>query len=140
MADYYISVGQSGVDKLIEGDLRTPLGVYYITNSLDPAKLPDLYGAGALPINYPNALDLKRGKTGSGIWLHGSPSEQFARPPLASEGCVVLSNPDLQALLAKVSIRTTPVVIAAELHWVQPEALDLDRAQFQASLESWRTL
>ena len=140
VADYYISVGLSGVDKLIEGDLRTPLGVYYITSSLDPKKLPDLYGAGALPINYPNALDVKRGKTGSGIWLHGSPSEQFARPPQASEGCVVLSNPDLQSLLAKVSIRTTPVVIASELHWVQPEALDLDRQQFQASLEAWRTL
>jgi murein L,D-transpeptidase YafK len=140
VADYYISVGLSGVDKLIEGDLRTPLGVYYITSSLDPNKLPDLYGAGALPINYPNALDLKRGKTGSGIWLHGSPSEQFARPPLASEGCVVLSNPDLQSLLAKVSIRTTPVVIASELHWVQPEALDLDRQQFQESLEAWRSL
>jgi hypothetical protein len=140
VADYYISVGLSGVDKLIEGDLRTPLGVYYITSSLDPKKLPDLYGAGALPINYPNALDVKRGKTGSGIWLHGSPSEQFARPPQASEGCVVLSNPDLQSLLARVSIRTTPVVIASELHWVQPEALDLDRQQFEASLENWRAL
>lgn len=138
VADYYISVGLSGVDKLIEGDLRTPLGVYYITSSLDPKKLPDLYGAGALPINYPNALDVKRGKTGSGIWLHGSPSEQFARPPQASEGCVVLSNPDLQSLLARVSIRTTPVVIASELHWVQPEALDLDRQQFETSLENWR--
>lgn len=140
VGDYYISVGQSGVEKTTEGDLRTPVGVYYITSSLDAAKLPDLYGAGALPINYPNALDLQRGKTGSGIWLHGSPSEQFARPPLASEGCVVLSNQDLQSLLAKVSIRTTPVVIAAQLHWVDQQTLAAQRDDFEQTLNAWRHL
>ncbi|WP_197508931.1 L,D-transpeptidase family protein [Hydrogenophaga crassostreae] len=140
VGDYYISVGQSGVDKTSEGDLRTPVGVYYITSSLDAAKLPDLYGSGALPINYPNALDLQRGKTGSGIWLHGSPSEQFARSPQASEGCVVLSNQDLETLLGKVKIRTTPVVIATELRWVAPEALTAERDKFEKTLEAWRTL
>ena len=140
VADYYISVGLAGVDKRSEGDLRTPLGVYYITSSLDPEKLPDLYGAGALPINYPNVLDTKRGNTGSGIWLHGSPSEQFARAPQASEGCVVLSNPDLKTLLARVSVRTTPVVIATELQWVRPEALNAEREGFEATLASWREL
>lgn len=139
VGDYYISVGLAGVEKTSEGDLRTPVGVYYITSNLDAAKLPDLYGAGALPINYPNALDVQRGKTGSGIWLHGSPSEQFARSPLASEGCVVLSNQDLKTLLAKVKIRTTPVIIAPELKWVMPDALDGERQQFAQALEAWRT-
>ena len=138
VGDYYISVGQSGVEKVSEGDLRTPVGVYYITSNLDPSKLPDLYGAGALPINYPNALDTQRGKTGGGIWLHGSPSEQFARPPLASEGCVVLSNQDLKTLLGKVEIRTTPVVISPTLKWVMPDALNNERRQFSLALEDWR--
>jgi L,D-transpeptidase YnhG len=140
VADYYISVGLAGVDKRVEGDLRTPLGVYYITSSLDPEKLPDLYGAGALPLNYPNVLDNKRGNTGSGIWLHGSPSEQFARAPQASEGCVVLSNPDLKSVLERVSVRTTPVVIATELQWVRPEALNAEREGFEATLAKWREL
>ncbi len=138
VADYYISVGQAGVEKRAEGDLRTPLGVYYITSSLDPQKLPDLYGAGALPLNYPNVLDNQRGNTGSGIWLHGTPSAQFARAPQASEGCVVLSNPDLKNLLARVSVRTTPVVIANTLQWVRPEALNAEREGFDASLAAWR--
>jgi L,D-transpeptidase YnhG len=94
VADYYISVGKLGTEKALEGDQRTPLGVYYITGSLKPTSLVDFYGVGALPINYPNPLDLKRGKTGSGIWLHGTPSEQFSRAPKASDGCVVLANPD----------------------------------------------
>lgn len=138
VGDFYISVGLSGIEKSVEGDKRTPLGVYYITSTLNPADLPDLYGVGALPINYPNPLDLQRGKTGSGIWLHGTPSDQFVRAPQASDGCVVLSNPDLERLLRSVQIRTTPVVIAPELQWVQPDALSRDRAQFEDVLEAWR--
>jgi L,D-transpeptidase YnhG len=138
LGDYYISVGLQGVEKNVEGDKRTPLGVYYITSNLNPSNLPDLYGVGALPINYPNPLDVMRGKTGSGIWLHGTPREQFVRAPQASDGCVVLSNPDLERLLATVEIRTTPVVIAPELRWVQPQALDTERTQFQSALEAWR--
>jgi L,D-transpeptidase YnhG len=138
LGDYYISVGLSGIDKSVEGDKRTPLGVYYITSNLKVDTLPDLYGVGALPINYPNALDLQRGKTGSGIWLHGTPREQFVRAPLSSDGCVVLSNPDLQRLLATVQIRTTPVVIAPELRWVEPSALEGERRAFEDALEAWR--
>lgn len=138
VGDYYISVGLLGIEKHEEGDQRTPLGVYYITSTLDPKKLPDLYGVGALPINYPNALDVQRGKTGSGIWLHGTPREQFVRAPQASDGCVVLSNQDLQSLLGTVQIRTTPVVIAQRLDWVEPSALDRERHDFAQALEQWR--
>ena len=138
LGDFYISVGLSGIEKSVEGDKRTPLGVYYITSNLNPDNLPDLYGVGALPINYPNPLDVQRGKTGSGIWLHGTPREQFVRAPQASDGCVVLSNPDLEKLLATVQIRTTPVVIAPELQWVQPQDLDGDRQAFEGALEAWR--
>jgi hypothetical protein len=138
VADFYISVGLSGIDKWVEGDKRTPLGVYYITSSLNPQNLPDLYGVGALPINYPNALDVQRGKTGSGIWLHGTPREQFVRAPQASDGCVVLSNPDLERVLATVRTRTTPVVIAKELHWVEPQALQADRDLFESHLRAWQ--
>ena len=138
LGDFYISVGLSGIEKSVEGDKRTPLGVYYITSNLNPDNLPDLYGVGALPINYPNPLDIQRGKTGSGIWLHGTPREQFVRAPLASDGCVVLSNPDLEKLLSTVQIRTTPVVIAPKLEWVQPADQDADRRAFESALESWR--
>ena len=138
VGDFYISVGLQGTGKEVEGDKRTPLGVYFITSSLDPRALPDLYGVGALPINYPNALDLQRGKTGSGIWLHGTPREQFARAPQASDGCVVLSNPDLERLLATVQTRTTPVVIAERLTWVEPQALAPARDAFLTRMEAWR--
>ena len=138
IADFYISVGKLGVEKSLEGDQRTPLGVYFITSSLNPKSLKDLYGAGALPINYPNPLDLRLGKTGSGIWLHGTPSNQFSRAPKASDGCVVLANPDLNFLLNEVSVRTTPVVIAEKIEWVQKTGQKPEEIQFIESLQNWR--
>jgi murein L,D-transpeptidase YafK len=138
IADFYISVGKSGLEKTSEGDLRTPLGIYFITSSLDPKSLTDLYGSGALPINYPNILDSKRGKTGTGIWLHGTPSQQFSRAPKATAGCVVLSNPDLLQIIHSVEVRTTPVVISHKLNWVAPSTAQLTRKPFEATLNEWR--
>ncbi len=139
VADYYASVGKMGVEKNIEGDLKTPLGIYYVTNTLDPNSLKDLYGAGALPINYPNPYDLRRGKTGSGIWLHGVPQGQFARAPKATDGCVAVSNPDLEDILKRVEIRTTPVVILPKLEWINPAQSNADVAAFDRAFASWRS-
>jgi len=139
LADYYISVGKQGVGKSLEGDMRTPLGVYFVTSQIDPQKLNDFYGAGALPINYPNPYDTRHGKTGSGIWLHGTPPGQFARAPRASDGCVVLANPDLQRILRTVQSRTTPVVIAKSLSWVAPSQLMAPEVKgFADTLSAWR--
>jgi murein L,D-transpeptidase YafK len=138
VADYYVSVGKSGIDKTTEGDARTPLGVYYITSSLDPKSLRDFYGAGALPINYPNPYDVRRGKTGGGIWLHGTPSQQFARAPQASDGCVVMANPDLKQLLRKVQIGATPVVTARSLQWISPPQAEKEARTFTSIIAAWK--
>lgn len=138
MADYYISVGKSGLTKTLEGDARTPTGVYFITSNLDPKSLKDFYGSGALPINYPNELDNKRGKTGSGIWLHGTPPGQFSRPPKATDGCVVLANPDLLQVIRTVEVRTTPVVISTRLNWVAPLSIQSDGKVFENALAAWQ--
>ena len=138
LADYYISVGKAGTAKASEGDQRTPLGVYYISSNLDPKSLKDFYGSGALPINYPNVLDTKRGNTGSGIWLHGTPPKQFARAPQATDGCVVLANPDLERIIRTVQVRSTPVVIAQQLQWISPQAALAESKTFEEVLMAWR--
>ena len=138
VSDYYISVGKAGTSKTIEGDQRTPLGVYYITSNLDRKSLKDFYGSGALPINYPNILDSKRGKTGSGIWLHGTPPNQFSRPPQATDGCVVLTNPDLDHLIRTIEVRTTPVIIATQLQWIAPHSIRTEGKPFEDALHAWR--
>ncbi len=138
VGDYYASVGKLGTEKEFEGDQRTPLGVYYITSRLDAKQLADLYGAGALPLNYPNALDLRRGKTGSGIWLHGTPKSQFSRAPQATDGCVAIANPDLERILGTVEPRSTPVVIARQLQWVMPQGVLDERQTFNQVLDAWK--
>jgi L,D-transpeptidase YnhG len=139
VADYYASVGKMGIEKNVEGDLKTPLGIYYVTNTLDPNSLKDLYGAGALPINYPNPYDIRRGKTSGGIWLHGVPQAQFARAPKATDGCVAVSNPDLLDIVKRVEIRTTPVVILPKLEWINPAQSNADVAAFDRAFASWRS-
>jgi hypothetical protein len=138
VSDYYISVGKAGISKSAEGDQRTPVGVYYITSNLDKKSLKEFYGSGALPINYPNILDAKRGKTGSGIWLHGTPPNQFSRAPLATDGCVVLANPDLDHIIRTVEVRSTPVVIASQLEWVEPRNIRSEGKPFEDALHAWR--
>ena len=138
IADYYISVGKAGTSKSSEGDQRTPLGVYYITSNLDRKTLKDFYGSGALPLSYPNMLDAKRGKTGGGIWLHGTPATQYSRPPQATDGCVVMSNPDLEHIIHTVEIRSTPVVIATQLQWIAPNAARAEVQPFENTLHAWR--
>lgn len=85
VAHYYSSIGKQGMDKNIEGDQKTPIGVYNVSSHIPGSKLPDLYGWGAFPINYPNEWDRRLGKTGYGIWLHGVPSTAMpARPAQAT--------------------------------------------------------
>ena len=138
LADYYISGGKNGFDKLREGDKKTPLGVYHVTSSMPREKLADLYGVGAFPINYPNEWDRREGRSGSGIWLHGTPSDTFSRAPQASDGCVVLTNRDLEAIRQQVQIGLTPVIISSGIEWVDPQAISSVRQELAAGLESWR--
>ena len=137
LLDTYVSVGQKGTGKLREGDGRTPLGVYFVNKNLKGQPLPDLYGAGALTLNYPNAIDVMRGQTGSGIWLHGTPSAQYARAPWATDGCVVMSNPEMDRLLRLKNVEKTPVLIADKLEWVSPDRSVPDRDAFQKVLNQW---
>ena len=81
IADYYASAGKDGMDKENEGDNRTPSGIYKITYTLDDNQLPELYGAAAYVLNYPNQWDKTLRRSGSGIWLHGVPSYHLQPPP-----------------------------------------------------------
>lgn len=135
--DYYITQGKLGTHKTMEGDQKTPIGVYYITSHLSKSQLSDFYGAGALPINYPNEWDKANGRKGSGIWLHGTPSDSYSRPPLASDGCVVLTNPDIQQLFSSVQIGRTPVVISDHVEFVSKAKWQQERDAALKMIEKW---
>jgi murein L,D-transpeptidase YafK len=136
--DFYTTLGRNGIEKLREGDRKTPLGAYHVTSLLPGAKLPDLYGWGALPINYPNEWDRRSGRTGYGIWLHGVPADTYARAPWASDGCIALANPDIERLAGRVQPGVTPVVIAERVEWLDADRWRAEQGRFAAQLEQWR--
>ncbi|MBU0689365.1 MAG: L,D-transpeptidase family protein [Gammaproteobacteria bacterium] len=137
VADFYISMGKKGADKVIEGDQKTPLGVYFVDGYIPRHKLADLYGSGAYPISYPNEWDRRQGRNGHGIWVHGTPSGTYSRPPRASNGCVVLSNADLQQLGHSIEVGTTPVIITNGIDWLSTSD-SLERESLLQSIEQWR--
>lgn len=134
---FYTTLGKLGIEKEREGDKKTPVGVYRVVSRIPGSKLPDLYGWGALPIDYPNEWDRLRGRTGYGIWLHGVPSDTYARAPQASDGCVALANPDIEELARRVQVGLTPVIVADRVEWISPEARRAERDAFQRQLETW---
>jgi murein L,D-transpeptidase YafK len=138
LADYYISSGKNGSRKLKKGDKKTPVGVYFVTDNLPREKLTDFYGGRAFPINYPNEWDKKQGRSGFGIWLHGTPSDTYSRPPRASDGCVVLANDDLNAVAETLQVGVTPVIISDRVEWVKPSETAALRKKIVRHLEKWR--
>lgn len=143
-ADYYVTIGKNGSGKQTQGDKRTPLGVYFAGQKLNE-KLADMYGDAAYPLNYPNELDQHQNKNGSGIWLHGTPTDTYSRPPRASDGCVVLSNPDLAALATILQSGKTPVIISNNIEWLDGNKLiqqlntqAAEKIALQKAIDDWR--
>ncbi len=134
----YMSIGQNGAGKERAWDRRTPLGVYFITESLDTSKLHDKYGVAAYPLDYPNALDRFNGRTGYGIWLHGVDHKNPDRPALDTDGCLALPNEEILKLAERLEPLVTPVIVAREMSWALPEKLDELRLELRMALDSWR--
>jgi len=137
--DYYVTLGKRGMEKTREGDQKTPIGVYRVVANLPRSKLTAFYGPEAFPLNYPNAWDKLMGRSGHGIWLHGTPSDNYSRPPRASDGCVVLANPDLQSVGSLVQVGLTPVIIADDIRWSSAKTIDAEREALARAILSWRS-
>lgn len=135
----YMSIGQNGVGKQRAWDRKTPLGVYFITEEIDTRRLHDKYGVAAFALDYPNAWDRYRERTGYGIWLHGVDQRQPARPPRDTDGCLALPNDDIAALASDLVPLETPLIVARELKWTTPKALDGVRSEFRNMLAEWQT-
>lgn len=137
-ADYFITIGLKGAGKEKRGDQKTPIGIYHVTEYIDGQELPDLYGKGAFPISYPNVWDRRKQRTGDGIWIHGTPSYTYNRSPLASNGCIVVSNPDFVHIDQYVKpALNTPVVVAKRIKWLNLEEWQSQRRQWLQTITQW---
>ena len=140
VSDHYVSVGKQGVDKSVEGDQRTPLGVYFVSDRVGQGSLGEEFGAGAMQLNYPNLFDKLHGRTGSGIYVHGVPFNTYSRPPKDSDGCVTLANDELVMLMNTVPIHDTPVIITKKIHWVSDNATQVHGAEILDAVNHWQSV
>ena len=136
--NYYVSIGRQGAGKEQEGDRRTPIGIYQTTGYIPGQSLHERYGYGALPINYPNSLDKSRARSGHGIWLHGTEPSWVNRSPLATDGCVSLSNLDFESLYKQLGKHAqTRVIIDDKPVWLAFKDLVSMRERELGKLLAW---
>lgn len=133
----YMSIGKSGDGKRRNGDRRTPLGIYFVTEQLDTSRMHKKYGITAFVLDYPNALDRRRQYTGDGIWVHGVDPRGGQRPPRDTDGCIALPNEALARLASDIEANVTPVIVARRLEWVDRDRLDDIGRELDAVVSQW---
>ncbi len=122
------STGSSRGDKRVEGDKKTPEGVYTIVSKLTDRDLPEIYGPLALILDYPNHVDRALGNGGTNIWVHGR-NEKLE--PRQTKGCVSLENHRILEVNKKfVDLGKTKVLIYDSL-------ARTDFSTYHARLKNW---
>lgn len=106
--DYSAFTGKMKGDKIKEGDLRTPVGVYTLTKKLN--KVDSFYGPMAFVTSYPNSYDIYKGKGGHGIWIHGLPTEE--KRDSFTKGCIAINNKNIKCLDKNININETVLIIS----------------------------
>ena len=132
---FEVSTGERIGDKEEEGDLKTPEGFYIFTTKYLERELAPIYGILAYPMDFPNFLDLRLGKTGNGIWLHGSDRKLL---PWDSNGCIALNNIDLLRLEEIIRLQDTPIIIYDKVEYEPIEKIRDEATRIKTFVESWR--
>ncbi|MBW2625879.1 MAG: L,D-transpeptidase family protein [Deltaproteobacteria bacterium] len=114
VATYNIATGENPGDKKVSGDRKTPEGIYFFTKAVGEQYLTSTYGVRAFPMNYPNLMDIRRGKGGNNIWVHGTNEELEER---STNGCIVLGNGDVAQLDSYIKLWNTPIIVETELKY-----------------------
>ncbi|HHO75077.1 MAG TPA: hypothetical protein ENN05_01455 [Deltaproteobacteria bacterium] len=128
------STGMNPGNKEVEGDKRTPEGVYFSEKILDGKALPDFYGWRAYTLNYPNPVDVSVGKNGNGIWIHG---RNIPLDSTDTKGCVSLANDDLKKLSPYLYTMHTPVIILKDMVNIDKKSMEVMEHLYGGFVLSW---
>ena len=141
---YSTATGKFKGDKSINGDHKTPEGIYSINDFLSKEELlrrhgkyAEIYGAGAFPMDYPNFIDEREGKTGGGIWLHSTHDDNRISKGLDSKGCVVLQNADLRDISQYIEIERTPIIVVQDALYLTKTTWERNRTDISQAVTTW---
>jgi murein L,D-transpeptidase YafK len=136
---YPCVIGANNHDKRSEGDFATPEGIYFFRRFAPGKALAENYGYGAFVLNYPNFLDRKERKEGSGIWIHGhSIHKSIGADVLDTKGCIVVSNDVLKEMSEFLQPNGTPIAIVNKLTHVSLENQNDLSNELRNFINSWR--
>jgi hypothetical protein len=134
---FNVTTGKLGGDKVAEGDLKTPEGIYFPLEELDGERIGREYGVLAITLDYPNVVDRALGKGGSGIWIHATHEPLRSLTSQMTRGCVVLSNLSMLEVARTVRLRQTPVVILDAIETVPREETTALRDEVFLLVRRW---
>lgn len=143
---YPIATGLIPGDKRIQGDKKTPEGIYITRQFLSSEDLTKrygnygkMYGAGAFTLSYPNPYDQLLGKTGGGIWLHSTDDEERISKKLDSKGCVVVDDKNLAEISKYIDLNNTVFVIVDQITYLDKSNWTKNKNEFLALINDWKT-
>ena len=128
------STGEAPGIKQVSGDKKTPEGVYFVKDVYEDRYLSPVYGRKAFPTDYPNYLDVRAGRNGSAIWLHGTNKKL---KPMDTNGCIALNNDAVEQLTDFIEMDQTPVIIANAIQNTEPGVLDKQKNALGKWLQKW---
>ena len=134
--------GKVNGDKFREGDLKTPIGIYWLNQAWAGWELAqyygngaNVYGTGAFEVSYPNYFDqVVERKEGNGIWIHGTTKGN----PIPTRGCISVSNRNFLELTRSVELGDTPVIIEEKVSFSPSEEIAHEQQLLLGTIESWR--
>lgn len=139
-----MATGKFKGDKVATGDHKTPEGIYTINDFLSKEELfrrhgdyAKIYGSGAFPMDYPNFIDHRAGKTGGGIWLHSTDDDNRVSKGLDSKGCVVLQNADLKEVAQYIEIDHTPIIVVQDIFFLSKTTWERNRKDLNDAVSTW---
>ena len=108
---YPCATGENKGNKRLEGDRKTPEGIYFFTRVYIDNKIT-IFGDRAWHMNFPNPVDRLENRQGNGIYIHGTNRKLKAR---STKGCITMTVKDLGEVSQYIMLHRTPIIVADRL-------------------------
>ncbi|MCE5250921.1 L,D-transpeptidase family protein [bacterium] len=139
--------GRNNGDKKEHGDEKTPEGIYFLINKYSRKEIQRLvgkdnayqYGEIAFVTNFPNAIDIQKGKNGSGIWLHGTDEPFEKTSSNDTRGCVVTTNESIVKLSKYIEPGKTPIIILDTVNFKSRDEMNKQSKTAMELIQDWKT-
>ncbi|MEK6554020.1 MAG: L,D-transpeptidase family protein [Bdellovibrionota bacterium] len=136
---YPVTTGKNSGDKMVEGDLKTPEGIYQFSQRYNQSQLKKKFGIMAFYIDYPNLIDKSEKKTGFDIMLHSTDDPARLARPQDSDGCVVVNDERIKEIDPFIIPQKTMILIYDELKpaYLLPGTTEKVKTVFDTWLKAW---